>query len=169
MPANPAIYEPLTPTDVAEVAAALDDERVYRFIGGRPPRSEVERGLLRALQGPPADTPGETWLNFVVRAPASRGVLGRLEATLHHGIAEVAFLYAPLHWGQGLARAGLLWLHAELRDRGVGALWAATAPTNVASAALLARCGYRRVAAERRPLLYSYDDGGLVFAATNDG
>jgi hypothetical protein len=36
-------YQPLLPDDVAEVAAVLDDERVYRHIGGLPPRSEAER------------------------------------------------------------------------------------------------------------------------------
>ena len=168
MPAHPAIYEPLTASAVAEVAAALDDERVYRFIGGRPPRRVVEEGLRRARVGPPADAHGESWLNFVVRHSASREVLGRLEATLHHGIAEVAFLYAPRHWGQGLATQGLLWLHAALRARSVSELWATTTPLNAASAALLARCGYVRVAGDRRPLLSSYDDGDLVFAATNE-
>jgi len=159
----------MTPSDVAEVAAALDDERVYRYIGGLLPRSEIERRLLGALRGPPADAPGEIWLNFVVRDAASRAVLGRLEATLHDGIAEVAYLYAPSHWGRGLATAGLHWLHGELRARGVAETWAATLPGNVASAALLERCGYRLVPAEGRPLLHSYDDGDLVFTATNLG
>jgi RimJ/RimL family protein N-acetyltransferase len=168
VPADRAIYEPLTAAAVAEVAAALDDERVYRFIGGRPARRVVEEGLRRALLGPPADAHGETWLNFVVRDAASRDVLGRLEATLHHDIGEVAFLYAPRHWGQGLATQGLVWLHAELRARSVSELWAATSPLNATSAALLARCGYVRVTSDRRPLLYAYEDGDLVFAARND-
>jgi RimJ/RimL family protein N-acetyltransferase len=165
----PTTYAPMTPDDVVEVAAALDDERVYRFIGGLLPRSEIERRLLGALRGPPADAPGEIWLNFVVRDAAGGGVLGRLEATLHDGIAEVAYLYAPSHWGRGLATAGLRWLHGDLRARGVAETWAATLPENAASAALLERCGYRRVPVEQRPLLHSYDDGDLVFTATLDG
>lgn len=96
-------------------------------------------------------------------------MLGRLEATLHDGLAEVAFLYAPPSWGRGLATDGLRWLHRELRSRSATALWATTDPENTASAALLTRCGYRRVASDRRPLLCSFDDGDTVFAATNEG
>jgi RimJ/RimL family protein N-acetyltransferase len=169
VPAVPADYAPMTQADVAEVAAALDDDRVYRYIGGRPPRSEVERGLSRALQGPPADAAGETWWNVVVRDRAGGAVVGRLEATLHDGIAEVAYLYAPSRGRRGLAAAGLSWLHGALCARGVEAAWAATHPENVASVALLERCGYRRVAAERHPSLRSYDDGDLVFVATING
>jgi RimJ/RimL family protein N-acetyltransferase len=169
VPTRPVTYEPLTPASVPEVATALDDERVYRFIGGRPPRREVERALRRALAGPGPAAAGETWLNVVVRDGASGSVLGRLEATIHHGFAEVAFLYAPRYWGEGLATEGLLWLHAQLRARAVEALWATTAPGNAASAALLARCGYERVPSEWRPLLYSYEPGDLVFTATNEG
>lgn len=169
VPMDPVVYEPLTLSSVAEVAAALDDERVYRFIGGRPSRRLVEDRLATALQGPPPDAHGQTWLNFVARDAASRSVLGRLEATLHDGIAEVAFLYAPRSWGRGLATDGLRWLHGELRSRSVTALWATTDPENTASAGSLTRCGYRRVASDRRPLLHSFDEGDLVFTATNEG
>jgi RimJ/RimL family protein N-acetyltransferase len=169
VPTHRVTYEPLTPSVIPEVAAALDDDRVYRFIGGRPPRSQVEHALRKALAGPAPDAVGEVWLNIVVRDPASDAVLGRLEATIHHGIAEVAFLYAPRHWGKGWATDGLRWLHTQLRARSVVALWATVAPRNAASAALLARGGYQPVPCERRPLLYSYEAGDLVFTARNDG
>jgi RimJ/RimL family protein N-acetyltransferase len=89
----------------------------------------------------------------------------RLEATVHDGIAEVAFLFGPAHWGKGHATAGLLWLHAHLAaEHGAPVLWATTVPANAASRALLERCGYAPRDPASAPLLYTYDEGDLVFS-----
>ncbi|WP_308504504.1 GNAT family N-acetyltransferase [uncultured Actinomyces sp.] len=77
---------------------------------------------------------------------ASGQMLGRLEATVHDGLAEVAFLFGPGHWGHGHAQQGLVWLQAEVSRRcGVHDFWATTVPANQRCQRLLLRCGYAAV------------------------
>ena len=157
-------YAPLTPADLPELEAVLRNDAVYAHIGGTPSPERFHLGMSRALQGPPASRPTERWINYMVR-DESGAALGRLEATVHDGIAEVAFLYGPETWGMGYASHGLQWLHQELRriHPEVKFLWATTRPENTRSANLLVRNGYARADPNARPSLYSYDDGDLVF------
>lgn len=104
------------------------------------------------------------WLNVAVRLAGTKELIGRLEATVHNNLAEVAFLYSPAHWGHGYASHGLNWLIDHLRSyKNISSLWATTHPKNARSAALLLKCGYVQVATPGLPVLYSYDDGDLVF------
>ena len=90
-------------------------------------------------------------------------MIGRLEATVHAGIAEVAFLFGRSHWGRGLALEALSWLHAEIeRHFAITGFWATTLPANTRCQSLLQRGGYRIVQG-RAPVLYSFDAGDLVF------
>lgn len=157
------VIEALQPSHVDELAALLHHPAVYAHIEPElPARALIAERLQRALAGPGAQFPGETWLNFLVRDAQGR-MLGRLEATLHDGVAELAFLVAPAHWGRGVAQAALQWLHRQLAGvHGVRQCWATTAPGNTRSQALLARCGYRPAALPAFGL-GSYDDGDRVF------
>lgn len=158
------LYSPLLESDIEELAGLLHCEAVYEFIGGMPSRAEFDLWLRRSMAGPPDGSTGETWINVVVRLAATGQIIGRLEANVHDGLAEVAFLYGPTQWGRGYASQGLLWLHEYLRQHsGVRTLWATTHPDNHRSARLLAKCGYSAVPSEALPVLYSYDDGDLVF------
>jgi RimJ/RimL family protein N-acetyltransferase len=158
------VYAPLQERDIDELATALHNQAVYEHIGGMPSRADFELWLRRAMAGPPPRTKGERWMNVVARMAATGQVIGRLEASIHDGIAEVAFLYDPSLWGQGFASRGLLWLHDRLRPlHGVHSLWAATHPANHRSAALLLRCGYAPASTLALPMLFSYDEGDLVF------
>ena len=90
-------------------------------------------------------------------------MLGRLEATLHDSIAEVAFLFGPNYWGKGYASEALEWLHAEIQGSyGIANFWATTVPENSRCQALLHRSGYKQVLAGT-PSLYSFEKGDLVF------
>jgi RimJ/RimL family protein N-acetyltransferase len=162
------VYAPLHADDIDELAAVLLNDVVYEFIGGPPSANEFKLGLRHALLGPPTSKPFERWLNFSVRLASTGQLIGRLEATLHHQIAEVAYLYSPQFWGQGYATQGLLWLHNHLRAYpDIATVRATTVPANTRSAALLRRCGYIQVPAAASPLLYTYDDGDDVFSYTN--
>jgi RimJ/RimL family protein N-acetyltransferase len=161
----PPQIAPLHESDLAELAQAIRTDAVYEHLGGKAPT--VERftlGLQRALAGPPKDRPTERWLNFLVRAPDSGQAVGRLEATVHDGIAEVAFLFGAESWGRGYASYGLRWLRDEVvRTCGPLAFWATTVEANSRCRALLTRTGYVQVAPEQAPRLLSYGDGDLVF------
>jgi RimJ/RimL family protein N-acetyltransferase len=158
------VYSPLQASDVEALAVVLYDAAVYRFIGGLQSRAEFTQHLHRAITGPAAAHVGERWINHVVRLADTGEPIGRIEATVHHALAEVAFLFSPAVWGRGHATQGLMWLHEHLRHMGgVHALWATTHPENARSSALLRRCGYLPAAPQALPMLYSYDDGDLVF------
>lgn len=162
MPAQ-VVVEPLALSHLEELAAVLLEPAVYEHIEPVPPsRHDFLVGLQRALAGPPPGTPDERWLNYLLR-DAEGLIVGRLEATVHHGLAEVAFLIGSRHWGRGLGSAGLSWLHDEIvRVAGITDFFATTTPANERSRRLLERSGYRPCPLPDRPL-YSHDDGDLVF------
>ena len=159
-------FDALTLRDLDALEALLRNEAVYRHIGGVPTPERFRLATTRALAGPPADRPGERWLNFAVSDAKTDELLGRLEATVHGGLAEVAFLFGPQHWGRGVATRGLQWLHTQLPGL---PLWATTVPANTRCQALLLRCGYRAVDPSSAPRLYSYDPGDLVFTRDAEG
>ncbi|MEW6704200.1 MAG: GNAT family N-acetyltransferase [Pseudomonadota bacterium] len=155
---------PLLPHHLDDLALAIRKPEVYEFIEREVPSHErFCDGLARALAGP--QQPGEVWLNHLVRLADTGRVIGRLEATLHHGIAEVAFLFDPAVWGQGYATEGLCWLHERLmnEEAAPSAFWATTVPQNLRCQALLERCGYQRTAQDWPLPLLSYDEGDLVY------
>ena len=158
------LYSPLEERDIDELAEVLHCDAVYEYIGGMPSRDDFELWLRHSLAGPPAHAAAQRWINVVARRADTGRIIGRLEANVHDQLAEVAFLYDPRLWGQGHASRGLAWLHDHLRrNENVRSLWAATHPSNQRSASLLLRCGYVPASGLERPILYSYDEGDLVF------
>lgn len=157
------IFEPLQVDHLDELAGVLLHPAVYQHIEETVPTIEEFRlGLERAIAGPNASMGDERWLNYLVRR-WDGPMVGRLEATIHHGLAEVAFLFGPQYWGQGFATTGLRWLQEELTHRtAIADFWATTTPANVRSQNLLHRCGYQRADLPETSL-YSYDPGDLVF------
>ncbi len=157
-------FSPLTVSDVENLVPILHCEEVFAFIGGMPSRDDFTLGLRRALKGPGEKNVDEHWINFAARLVETGELIGRIEATIHHNLAEVAFLFNPGVWGHGYATEGLLWLHNYLRDNhNVSAIWATTHPKNARSGALLRKVGYKQTETLGLPLLYSYDEGDLVF------
>ncbi|MTV39593.1 GNAT family N-acetyltransferase [Duganella radicis] len=155
--------ENLAAAHLDELATVLLHPAVCEHIEDElPSLDEFKLGLERAIAGPAGSAMDETWLHYLVR-DVEGTMLGRPEATVHHGIAEVAFVFGHRHWGRGYATAGLRWLHDELaRNHAVKACWATTTPANYRSQALLRRCAYVPAALPECPL-YSYAPGDLVF------
>ena len=143
------------------------NDEVYQFIGERPPSFACYADMLRRqAAGAPPDTGDEQRLNFAVRHRESGKLLGQLQATVHDGLAEIAFLFGPAHWGQGYATEGVRWLHRLLLARQQPlSLWATAFPGNQRSCALLRRCGYVEVPIDAMPRLLSYDEGDVVFTS----
>lgn len=155
--------EQLRKEHLSELADHLRQTAVYEHIGGTPSLEEFILDRERALQGPGSAATNEHWLNFLVREQATGQMVGRLEATLHDSIAEVAFLFSPASWGRGFAREALAWLHTHIQQSyEVASFWATTVPANMRCQALLHRSGYTQVRAGA-PVLYSYEAGDLVF------
>lgn len=161
----PIRVEPLRIEHLPALAAVLRHEAVYEHIGGEVPSlDDFVRGLARALAGPPPERPDERWLNYLLCDAHSGRMIGRLEATVVPGRAEVAFLVDPGLWGRGYASAGLAWLHDEVTRLAAAVdFWATTVPANIRCQALLRRAGYAEVATASAPVLASYEPGDLVF------
>lgn len=159
------LYTAMSVDDIGPLADVLLHPDVYQHLGGRPDRSLFCDRQRRALAGPPDHLRDEVWVNYTVRLAESGQVVGRLEATVHHQLAEIAYLYGPQFWGNGYATEGVVWLHEKLREfTQIESLWATTTPANTRSAGLLRRCGYlRHDDILSLPKLYSYDPGDLVF------
>lgn len=155
------VIEPIDQHHAVGLFAALDHELVGRFIGG-PDVTTLDAlrdriGLLQA--GPPAER-DERWYNFVVAADSV--VVGRIEATVHDGFAEIAYVFGPAFWGRGYAAEATAWLLDALRSDGITAFWATVVPENRASIALLERLGFVRADASD-VTLFSFDDGDLTY------
>lgn len=160
---HPLRIEPLRVEDLEELAIVLRHPAVYEHLGGVPSLEDFLMDRQLALLGPSPGTRKELWLNFLVREHVGHAMIGRLEATIHHGIAEVAFLLSPNYWGRGYAREALHWLHAEIiRCADVHDFWATTIPENTRCQALLNRCGYKQVLNDPT-WLRSFEPGDLVY------
>jgi len=144
------------------VALAGPDVGVY--LGGPDvgDLDDVRRRIERVLAGP--DDPAERWINLTVREQGGQ-VIGRLEATVNPGWAEVAWVLGASWWGRGYGTEGAVWLSDYLQDAcGISELWGTVHPDNSASIALMRRLGMTE---QREPYardLHSWDPGDLVFA-----
>lgn len=160
-------YETITPSHAPELQEALCDPRVYEFITDHvaPTPDELLQAFHRKASGPPPSRRDETWIDYAVRSMESGVAVGRIEATLLEGHAEVAYLFGPRHWRRGLAFEAMQWLqqllHAEF---GVSDLWATVSAHNTRSLQLLARLGYAQAAPNSWPSrLLTYNPGDQVF------
>lgn len=157
------LIEPLRAEHLPALATQLCQPAVYEHIGGVPTLEDFILDRERAIRGPGEAARNERWLNFLVRERTSSQMLGRLEATLHNSIAEVAFLFGPSFWGKGFAFEALDWLHTEIQNsHAIKTFWATTVPANTRCQALLLRAGYKQVHSGA-PVLCSFEQGDLVF------
>lgn len=157
------LLEELDESHADGLFAALDHEFVGRYIGGPDVTTpdELRARITRLRSGPP---PGreQSWLNFAVLVGG--GVVGRVEATVHDGIAEIAYLLGPRFWGHGYATTATAQLITLLRHRQVPTVWACVHPGNVRSIRVLSRLDFRQQPSLAGARLLSYDPGDLVFS-----
>lgn len=156
---------PVTVDDASALFDALDQPEVGTYIGGPYAESAEGMGIViaRWLSGPPADRPGETWLNFVVRL-ADGTVIGHAQATVHDDWAEVAWVLGSAWWGQGYgSEAAEALMNHVASLGGIQRVWATVHPENVRCKTLLARLAFARADIDAGPDLGSYDPGDDVY------
>jgi RimJ/RimL family protein N-acetyltransferase len=146
--ATPRLWlEPLRPDHAPEIAAALADPAIYRFIPGDPPTDvETLRARHARLLSRRSPDGRELWLNWAVRERATGACVGRVEASVREREhADIAYLFAPAAQGRGLAteacRAMIDWLFAGFA---IARVVATIDTRNQRSLALLERLGFRR-------------------------
>ena len=145
--------EPLAAGHAEGMFAPMSAPEIYDYTPGKPPASvsALRERYATLARGRSADG-RERWLNWVVRLPAGQ-CAGYVQATIHpQGTGDFAFVFAPDHWGKGIAfeacQAVLPWL---AREAGVAALYATADPRNGRSLRLLERLGFVEVAPARYP------------------
>ncbi|RYD83372.1 MAG: N-acetyltransferase, partial [Verrucomicrobiaceae bacterium] len=123
-------YERILRSHAVELEPILCDPRVYQFIDcDCLTPADLEESFIRKVAGAPPHRGDEQWLDYVVRLASSGVAIGRLEATILEGRAEVAYLFGPDFWGCGYATEGLAWLHEFIQTNfGIGDFWAMVKP-----------------------------------------
>ena len=146
----------------SELFGALNHEKIGLFIGGPDVTTLTElENRIQHLQKGPSEETGQRWFNFAVLLESV--VIGRVEATAHTGIVEIAYLINPSLWGQGLGTAATGLLLSELRREGEHNFWATTVPENLGSAKVLEHLGFTEIDPTLAPDLLSFDEGDRVF------
>ena len=91
-------FEPLTEAHAPLLHAALSAPAIYEHLPDTAPPSleELAAEFASRAAGPDASHGDERWLNVAMRLDdGARPYIGRLEATLYAGWAEVAYLLSP--------------------------------------------------------------------------
>jgi ribosomal-protein-alanine N-acetyltransferase len=145
--------EPLVAAHADEMFAPMSAAAIYTYIPEQPPVSVAAlRQRYQQLERGHSASGRERWLNWIVRLGSGQ-CAGYVQATIHPAsTADFAFVFAPEHWGRGVAfeacRAAIPSLE---RDFGVRALFATVDPRNLRSISLVQRLGFEEALAEDYP------------------
>jgi len=139
------VLEPLRVDHAEEVATALADESLHEYIGGHPAtQQQLAERFGRQVSGRSPDGM-QRWLNWVVSHRGSGAVLGTVQATVQvergRTTAEVAWVVAAPHQGQGYAGEAAGGMVGWLRALGAEAIVAHVHPDHTASMAVARRLG----------------------------
>lgn len=135
---------PLRVSDAGELAAVLDDIRLYEWIGGEPPTEDELRARFSRLEAGGSHDGKEKWFNWVVRQREGGQAVGRVEATLFpaEGAAAVAWVIGTPWQCRGYGTEATRALTGWLLERDTRTLVAYVHPGNVASEIVARRSGF---------------------------
>ncbi len=139
------VLEPLRVEHADELAPVLDDPSLHEFVGGRPASVEELRArFARQVTGRSPDGL-DRWLNWVVRLREAGAPVGTVQATVtpvqDGERADLAWVIAPGHQGQGLAKEAAGLVARWLREQGIEPLGARIHPGHAASIAVARSIG----------------------------
>ncbi|WP_078849391.1 GNAT family N-acetyltransferase [Streptomyces sp. NRRL F-5126] len=137
---------PLAAEHAGEMAAALSDPGLHRFIGGAPLSAEALRLRYERLVAGSPD-PAVDWWNWVIRLREDDCLVGTVQATLAPAeggrVAEVAWVVGTPWQGRGIATEAARGLAGRLAGQPVSAVIAHIHPSHPASAAVATAIGLR--------------------------
>jgi RimJ/RimL family protein N-acetyltransferase len=145
--------EPLVAAHADDMFGPMSAPEIYAYILEEPPVSVVAlRQRYQRLERGHSANGSERWLNWIVRLGSGR-CAGYVQATVHpKSTADFAFVFAPEHWGRGVAfEACRVAIPILVRDFAVRALFATVDPRNSRSIRLLHRLGFEDVPAQAYP------------------
>ncbi|UOE21916.1 GNAT family N-acetyltransferase [Thermobifida halotolerans] len=136
--------DPLRVDDAAEMAEALADPALYRFLGGEPPDEERLRERYADLVAG-AEEPGVSWCTWTVRQAADGRAVGMVQAVVGPDVggmrAVISWMVGTAWQRRGYAAEASRALMGWLRERGVGTVTAHIDPRNAPSAAVARSLG----------------------------
>ena len=138
---------PLRVDDAPEVAEALNDRDLHRFIGGEPASvDELRARFTSQVVGHSPDW-SEGWLNWVLRDKTSGSVVGTAQATVSRQpeglVADIAWVVGTEWQGQGRAKDAATNLASWLWNQDVRTVAAHIHPEHAASAGVARSIGMR--------------------------
>jgi len=141
--------DPLREAHAQAMFPVLLDERIYRYIPGKPYTSVG--GLAERYRRLEAGSPDESeqWLNWCLFRLSDGMPIGNLQSTISipERAAWVAYVLSPEAWGQGYATEAMFWLLSYLKDTGlVDVARAQIDSRNVASQAVVEGLQFERSA-----------------------
>ena len=145
--------EPLVAAHADEMFAPMSAAAIYAYIPEQPPVSvSALRQRYQQLERGHSASGRERWLNWIVRLGSGQ-CAGYVQATIHPAsTADFAFVFAPEHWGRGVAfEACRAAIPSLASDFGVRALFATVDPRNLRSISLVQRLGFEEALAEDYP------------------
>jgi len=137
--------------DLDGMLAYTTDERVTRYLPWTPRDEETTRRHLASLLRSQRDRRRRAWELAVVRATDGR-LLGACDLTLMGAReAEVGYVLARAHWGQGYAtEVASALVDAAFRQLGVDRVSSTADTSNKRSLGVLDKCGMRWEGTVRR-------------------
>lgn len=154
--------EPLHEGHAADLFAVSQDQRIWRYLPGRPFTSEqdalhfIEQALLNRAFG--------SELQFVIRVCQTDEIIGSvryMDIQPRHGSVEVGGTFVhPAHWFRGGGtESNLLLAGHAIESLGAGRVWCKTDARNLQTQKIFERCGLHREGVLRR---HMYVGAGFV-------
>jgi [ribosomal protein S5]-alanine N-acetyltransferase len=144
-------FEVLDESHADALYPEFSEEESFRYTAGKRPASlEALRQEFVGLRAGPPPGSNDTWLNWVIREPATGNLAGAVQATIFSdGALWIGYRIIRSASGRGIATAAVQWLLGELASRypGRGAL-AAVDTRNDASLRVMAKCGFSLIRTE---------------------
>jgi len=187
----PLSLELLTAAHADELYEVLKDPRLYEFLDDAPPDSaaDLHRWVPRDASRRSPDG-RNYWLTWVVRDGAGQ-VAGYVQATVPvpgpvsddpttsdtaatpaaPGVADtnVAYVFAPSHWGRGLAAAATReMMRIAARDYGAASFKVSADRRNARSIALARRLGFVEATPEQLALRVVHPNDVLLLMSAQD-
>jgi RimJ/RimL family protein N-acetyltransferase len=144
--------EPLAVAHAAEMFGPMSAAAIYAYLPEDPPESiaSLQQRYVQLERGRSANG-RERWLNWIVRLGSGQ-CAGYVQATVHPGsTADFAFVFAPEHWGRGIATEACRAALPRLSGFAVRTVFATVDSRNSRSIRLLERLGFGEVPPEAYP------------------
>ena len=127
------------------------DPRITKYMDWRPSRhvSEVERNF-EIMQG---NIQAGKCLSWIVRKLDEERLCGRVDLRLAVEEADIGYVLAASHWGQGIMPEAVSAVLDVGRSIGLRRVTGTCDPENRASARVFEKCGFRHVGTQKDALL----------------